>query len=149
MANPLTLYVPVKQDGMTQIAAQAAHDNFVALVSPGLTSLKIVHYARLALIPWRERGTQAPIHAIALMTEFDGDMETYLMAFWNAPGGIKEAFIGLAKLALNPPDDFDPANVTPEMFVKFIVSNNLSEPEDNFSAYPWTVEQIGKGMPKG
>ena len=30
MANPLTFYIPIKQDPATQLAAQTAHDNFVA-----------------------------------------------------------------------------------------------------------------------
>ena len=51
MANPLTLYIPIKQDPMTQAEAQAVYDGFVPGVKQGLDDAKIVHYARLALIP--------------------------------------------------------------------------------------------------
>src|SRR3954451_16522726 len=100
MANPLTLYVPIKQDAATQLKAQLVYDEFVHLVKAGLDSTEIVHYARLALIP----NTNAPgILAVCLITTFDGPMNPYLEVFWNN-GALFDAFNGLAEIALVPPN---------------------------------------------
>src|SRR5690349_3686642 len=100
MANPLSMYVPIKQDAATQAAAQAAAQSFVAGVKPGLDESQIVHYAKLVLIPnTNGQGTLA----ILLSTEFDGGMNPYLKFFWGQPG-IQQAIAGVASLALNPPD---------------------------------------------
>ena len=99
MANPLTFYVPIKQDPITQAKAQLAYDNFVASVQKGLDDSHIVHYARLALIP--NPGGEG-ILAICLITTFDGPMNPYLKYFWN-DGALQAVFTGLAEIALNPP----------------------------------------------
>ena len=71
MANPLTLYIPIKQDPITQAEAQAAYDGFVHGVKQGLDDAAIVHYARLALIP----NPKPPgILAVCVITSFDGTM---------------------------------------------------------------------------
>jgi hypothetical protein len=135
MANPLTLYVPIKQDPISQAAAKAAYAGFVAGVKQGLDAAKIVHYARLALIPnLSGKGTQA----IILITTFDKAMNPYLEFFWKNPG-TRKAFAGVAALALNPPN---PPVTDLTGFENFINSNNLSKPADLYQAYTQTVVQI-------
>ncbi len=160
MANPLTLYVPIRQDAQAQYAAYFIYTNFPGPDATAASFLDLVHYARVALIPG---GTNtkadmtnplAPvvtpaISAVLLMTEFDGDMNTYLNKFFENGSAIKTAFAGLAAIALNPPAGFDPTkpdSLTYPIFYKFITSNNLSKPEDNFSAYPWTIDNIKSAM---
>lgn len=135
MANPLTLYVPIKQDPITQAAAQAAAADFVQSVKAGLDASGIVHYARLALIP---NLTGKGIQAILLVTTFDGPMNPYLQFFWNNPG-TQKAFAGIAAIALNPPKP-PVTNVTG--FENFINKNNLNQPADLYQAYTQTVKQI-------
>jgi hypothetical protein len=139
MANPLTLYVPIKQDPITQALAKATAGNFVQSVQAGLDASGIVHYARLALIP---NPTGTGIQAILLVTTFDGPMNPYLQFFWNNPG-TQKAFAGIAAIALKPPKP-PVTNVTG--FENFINKNNLNQPKDLYQAYPQTVKQIlGKG----
>ena len=137
MANPLTLYVPIKQDAITQAAAQLAYKTFVSSVTAGLNASNIVHYARLALIP---NANGKGILALLLVTTFDGPMNPYLKYFWNT-GALKQAFQGVAALALNPPN---PPVTDLTVFENFINANNLNQPADLYSAYPQTVLQIKK-----
>jgi hypothetical protein len=135
MANPLTLYVPIRQDVLTQAAAKAAAADFVQSVQSGLDASGIVHYARLALIP---NPTGKGIQALLLVTTFDGPMNPYLQFFWDNPG-TQKAFAGIAAIALNPPKP-PVTNVTG--FQNFINKNNLNQPKDLYQAYTLTVKQI-------
>jgi hypothetical protein len=138
MANPLTLYVPIRQDALTQAAAKAAAADFVQSVKAGLDASKIVHYARVALIP---NLSGKGIQAIVLITTFDGPMNPYLQFFWKNPG-TQKAFAGIAAIALNPPK---PPVTNLTGFENFINNNNLNQPKDLYQAYPQTVEQIVGG----
>jgi hypothetical protein len=135
MATPLSLYVPIKQDPITQLEAKAACDGLVERLKPGLDKAQIVHYARLVLIPNASGGG---IQAVLLITTFDGPMNPYLKFFWDTPG-FRDTFQGFAKLALNPPEPLVEDLTT---FENFINSNNLSQPADLYQAYPQTVPKI-------
>ncbi len=135
MATPLTLYVPIKQDPISQAAAQLAKKNFVAGVQAGLDNSQIVHYARLSLIP---NPTGSGTLALLLDTVFDGPMNPYLQYFWDTDG-TRQAFQGIAAIALHPPS---PPVTDPNGFMNFINSNNLNEPDELYEAYPQSVEQI-------
>lgn len=135
MANPLTLYVPIKQDAATQAAALAAYEGFVSDIRTGLDAAQIVHYARMALIPnLSGTGTQA----ILLITTFDKPMDPYLEFFWQNPS-TQTAFAGVAALALNPPD---PPVTDLTGFENFINANNLNKPTDLYEAYSQEVPLI-------
>ncbi len=140
MANPLTLYVPIKQDPITQAEAKLAYANFVSGVKPGLDASHILHYARLALIP-NPSGTG--ILALCLITTFDGPMNPYLKYFWNN-GALQKVFSGLAGLALTPPN---PPVTDLTGFKNFINGNNLNTPSDLYASYPQTVRQIQGAFP--
>jgi hypothetical protein len=142
MANPLTLYVPIRQDALTQAAAKAAAADFVKSVQAGLDESGIVHYARLALIP---NLTGKGIQALLLVTTFDGPMDPYLQFFWNNTG-TQKAFAGIAAIALTPPK---PPVTNVIGFQNFINKNNLNQPKDLYQAYNLTVKQIlSKGESK-
>jgi hypothetical protein len=142
MANPLTLYIPIKQDAITQAEAQLAYDNFVHSVKTGLDDSEIVHYARLALIP----NTNAPgILAVCVITTFDGAMNPYLDFFWNN-GALFNAFSALANIALVPPDP--PVTKDDQTgFENFINNNNLNKPSDLYNNYTHSVKEIHKHFP--
>jgi hypothetical protein len=141
MANPLTLYVPIKQDASSQAIAQKVYDNFVEGVQKGLDEADIVHYARVALIP---NASGEGINAIILITTFDGPMNPYLAFFWKNPG-TKLAFSTIAAIALDPPN---PPVTDLNGFENFINSNNLNvgaspgNVGDLYQAYPQTVKEI-------
>jgi hypothetical protein len=135
MANPLSMYVPIKQDPTTQSLAAKAAKDFVSSVKKGLDASQIVHYAKLVLIPNPSgKGTLA----IFLSTEFDGAMNPYLKFFWDNPA-TQQAFAGVAALALNPPS---PPVTDLNGFINFVNQTNLSQPGDLYGAYTKTVKQI-------
>ena len=136
MANPLSLYVPIKQDFISQTAAKAAYETFVSQVKPGLDKVKIVHYARLILIP--NANDKSTTQAVLLITTFDGPMNPYLKVFWNTKG-FKQTFQGFADLALTQPS---PPVTDLTSFELFINNNNLSKPRDLYAAYTQSVVQI-------
>ncbi|MDB5007562.1 MAG: uncharacterized protein JWQ84_259 [Mucilaginibacter sp.] len=140
MANPLTLYVPIKQDAISQAGAQLAYETFVKSVKTGLDASGIVHYARLALIP---NASGQGTYAILLITAFDGPMNPYLSFFWTNPN-TQKAFAGIAQVALNPPV---PPVTDLTGFENFINENNLSQPADLYQAYPQTVKEIEAAFP--
>jgi hypothetical protein len=141
MANPLTLYVPIKQDATSQAIADKVYANFVEGVQKGLDEANIVHYARVALIPNASGGGT---NAIILITTFDGPMNPYLAFFWKNPG-TKLAFSTIASIALDPPN---PPVSDLNGFENFINSNNLNvgaspgNVGDLYEAYPQTVKEI-------
>jgi hypothetical protein len=141
MTNPLTLYVPIKQDDATQVAAHFAHDNFVTSVKASLDASKIVHYARVALIP---NASGKGINAIIVIIEFDGPMHPYLKFFWNNEG-TKQAFKAIAEIALTPPN---PLVIDLTGFENFIAKNNLNKAGDMYAAYPQTVKEIEEAVEK-
>lgn len=141
MANPLSLYIPIKQDPLTQAAAKTIYQGFVNQITPGLNTAKIVHYARLILIPNAGgKGTQA----ILIITTFDGPMDPYLKFFWQQPG-FKTVFEGVAILAQTAPN---PPVTDLTSFELFINNNNISRPQDLYQAYPQSVVQIDKAFQK-
>jgi len=151
MANPLTLYVPIKQDTDTQNKAKAIYALFMQSVGAGLNKTGNVHYARLAIMHVKPFDTTTPIQAILLITEFDKDMETYLDVFWSDGVGIKEAFMALYGLMLDeykdPKDPTDPAKFDFGLFVKFIKGKNLTNDiTQNYSAYPQLVTEIWRAF---
>jgi hypothetical protein len=133
MANPLTLYVPIKQDPTTQAAAQAAHDHFVKNYKEVLDHFGKVHYARFLLIP---NPAGSGILAICVITTFDGPMNPYLADFWDNDA-LRAAFSGFAAMALAK---LSVANLTE--FENFINSHNLSHEGEIYQAYDHTAVQI-------
>jgi hypothetical protein len=141
MANPLTLYVPIKQDKITQDAAQAAYDHFVSLHTEQLDRFEDVHYARLVLIP-NPGGTG--ILALCVITTFDGGMIPYLKFFWDDKD-LRTLFKGIAAMALDPPV---PPITDLDGFANFIKGNNLSKRSDDlYQSYGQTVRQIKAKFP--
>ena len=130
MPNPLTLYLPIKQDAESQAVAKMSIANFGS-VAAGLDATKIVHSGRLIAIP-NPPGTEG-IQALMLITVFDGGMNPYLQTFWGPQ--LQSAFKGLMQISLTPAQTVDF-----EGFEKWINANNL--PAELYAAYPWTVKQI-------
>ncbi|PWK21438.1 hypothetical protein LV89_03731 [Arcicella aurantiaca] len=136
MATPLSLYIPIKQDAASQASAQHLYNDFMNIVTPILTEIQIVHYARLILIP---NSTGEGINSIMLITTFDGAMNPYLSTFWNSGPGFKGLLNAIAAIAVtHPPLPI----VSLSVFENFINSNNLSQPTDLYQAYTYTVAQI-------
>ncbi|OKO74000.1 hypothetical protein AC629_35710 [Bradyrhizobium sp. NAS80.1] len=141
MANPLTLYIPIKQDPAIQKAAQEAHDHFVTLHKEQLDRFVDVHYARFVLIP---NPDGKGIQAICVITTFDGPMLPYLRFFWEDPE-LRKLFAGITAMALHPPAS--PLKTLTE-FANFIEANNLSGGSDDlYQAYGQTVRQIKAAFP--
>jgi len=142
--NPLTMYVPIYQTPEAQQTAQVVYENFNnAVTKASLDKMAIVHYARIALVPnYNAEGTG--IAGILVITEFDGNMNSYLEAFFNNSDTIKAAFIGLIQLWAFKPEGFptNPDDITYPIFSNFINERNVSKPADLYFAYPQSVKQI-------
>jgi hypothetical protein len=140
--NPLTMYVPIYQTAEAQQTAQTAYENFNnAVTKASLDKMAIVHYARIALVPNTDgKG----IAGILVLTEFDGNMNSYLEAFYKNSDTIKMAFLVIIGLWANKPADFptNPADITYTIFSNFINERNLSQSSDLYFAYPQSVKQI-------
>ncbi|WCT11158.1 hypothetical protein [Mucilaginibacter jinjuensis] len=140
--NPLTMYVPIYQTAEAQAAATYAQSHFNnPETKKQLDKMAIVHYARIALVP---NTNGQGIAGVLVITEFDGNMDTYLQAFYENSPGIKAAFIVLIGLWANKPKDFptDPNKITFDIFSNFINDRNVSKPADLYFAYPQSVKQI-------
>jgi hypothetical protein len=140
--NPLTMYVPIYQTPEAQATAQAAYENFNnAITKTSLDAMAIVHYARIALVP---NTNGVGIAGMLVITEFDGNMNSYLEAFYKNSDTIKAAFIVIIQLWANKPADFptNPADITYTIFSNFINERNLSQSTDLYFAYPQSVKQI-------
>src|ERR1044071_522229 len=150
MASPLTMYVQIKQDAVSQSLAEKAVANFTQGVQAGLDATEIVHYATLALVPNPSATPGAPAKGylgLLLMTDFDLAMNPYLEVFWNAGGGIKTAIQAIAVIAYNPVPPIE----TLVKFQNFINSVNLTPAPSGgnwtnfYQAYNLTVKQINAG----
>ncbi len=136
MATPLTLYIPIKQDVISQAAAHELYKDFMSIVTPILTKIQIVHYARLIMIP---NASGQGTNAITLITAFDGAMNPYLNTFWDSGFAFKALLNAIAAIAVtHPPLPI----VTLNSFENFINDNNLSQPSDLYQAYTDTVVQV-------
>jgi hypothetical protein len=149
MASPLTMYVQIKQDAVSQSLAEQGVANFTQGVQAGLDSTAIVHYATLALVPNLSTTPGQPAKGYAgllLMTDFDLAMNPYLEVFWNAGGGIKQAIQGIAMIAYNPVPPIE----TLVQFQNFINSVNLTPAPASgnwtnfYQAYNLSVKQINE-----
>ncbi len=139
--TPLTLYLPIKQDATTQATAVALQKAFAQTVKAGLDASHILHYGCMSLIP--NANGQGAL-AMLLVTTFDGAMNPYLEVFWKN-GSVKDAFLGLISISLNPPTY--PVNDL-NGFERFINANNLNpNPADLYCGYPQTVKQIQHAFP--
>jgi hypothetical protein len=135
MANPLSMYIPIKQDAQSQAIASQLAAQFVSNVQAGLDQSQIVHYAKIVLIP---NPSGSGTLALLLSTEFDGSMLSYLKFFWTNDS-TKQAFAGLAALALVPPD---PPVTDLTGFETFVTATNITQPDELYQAYTKTVRQI-------
>jgi hypothetical protein len=136
MATPLTLYIPIKQDFLSQAAAHELYKDFTSIVDGILSRIEIVHYARLIMIP---NPTGDKTNAIMLITAFDGAMTPYLSTFWDSGFAFKALLNAIAAIAVTHP----PLPITSEaVFANFITDNNLSQPADLYQAYGDTVVQV-------
>jgi hypothetical protein len=140
--NPLTMYVPILQTKDAQALAELGYKNFISdATKESLNEIAIVHYARIALVP---NTNGVGIAGILVITEFDGNMNTYLKVFFDTLPSIKATFIGIMQLWANKPADFptNPNDITFSVFENFINNLNLSKSADLYYAYPQSVKQI-------
>jgi len=140
--NPLTMYVPILQTPQAQALAKLGYENFISeSTKESLNKIAIVHYARIALVP---NTTGGGIAGILVITEFDGNMDTYLKEFFVTLPSIKATFIGIMALWANKPASFptNPDDITFDVFSNFINDLNLSQSADLYYAYPQSVKQI-------
>lgn len=143
--NPLTLLLPIQNAAVYGLRSnlQALQANLKA----SLDSIGIVHFARLVFLP--------TTNVLAVITEFDGDFNDYILAFVRN-AGVAQVFDTILKVV----DDVDtPPSVPPGIglvpvsqntdgFIKFLDYYNCTSASraDSFawySAYPsLTVKQI-------
>jgi len=125
MASPLTLYVQLKQDAATQIAAKRAVDTFRETVEDQFDELGVVHFASMMLIPnpENENGKSIGNLAILVKTDYDGTLNEYIGGFWESPN-IRQTIVAVQGLALYPGPEIE-SQVDLENYVN---EYNLSPP---------------------
>jgi hypothetical protein len=143
--NPLTLLLPIRNAEVYSLRS-----NLQALqvaLKAGLDAVGIVHFARLVILP--------NTNILAVITEFDGDFNDYILAFVRS-SGVAQVFDTI----LSKVDDVDtPPSVPPgtalvpvtqntDGFIQYLDYYNCTSASrsDSFawySAYPsLTVKQI-------
>ena len=150
MANPLTLILPVNPGTNLQTlgaALQGVNDQ----LDQALTSIGIVHYARILLLDSSTPNLQPAenpdsSYLIAVITEYDGDFDAYVQDFVNQVGAIFNALlqfvVGGAALI--------PVAQNVSAFQQFVAANDASQHQPNiklYQAYTATVQQILASLP--
>ncbi len=135
--NPLTLWIPVKQDDATQ-------EKVKALLAPLMigrlitNAANLVHYARAVGVPNQTGGNLG----VLIIAEFDGPIEPFLAHFYKQPE-IKQAFDEIYNIALTPPQ----APNSAENFEQYVMANNLAEITSISYAYRATAAEIVTRFP--
>ena len=150
MANPLTLMLPLDPSKnvaelLTKIAANQA------ALNGALASVGTVHYARFILFDRSKedlRPTFGPDglagkgpFAFGVITEFDGDFETYTQQFIDKIGFLFD--LGLS--FTTDGQSLIPVQKHPKEFIEYVAKHNLSVHAPNeglFNAYSFTVREI-------
>lgn len=143
--NPLTLLLPIRNAEVYSLRSNL--QGLQALLKAGLDAIGIVHFARLVILP--------NTNILAVITEFDGDFNDYILAFVRS-AGVSNVFDTI----LSKVDDVDtPPSVPPgtglvpvtqntDGFIQYLDYYNCTSASraDSFawySAYPsLTVKQI-------
>ena len=150
MANPLTLMLPLDPSKnvaelLTKIAANQA------ALNGALASVGTVHYARFILFDRSKEDLRPTVgpdgsvgkgpFAFGVITEFDGDFETYTQQFIDEIGFLFD--LGLS--FTTDGQSIIPVQKHPKEFIEYVRNHNLSVHPPNeglFNAYPLTVRQI-------
>ena len=97
--NPLTLLLPIQNAAVYGVRSQL--QALQAALKVGLDGTGIVHFARLVFLP--------NTNILAVITEFDGDFNDYILAFVRN-AAVAQVFDSILKVV----DDVDtPPNVPP------------------------------------
>jgi hypothetical protein len=150
MANPLTLMLPLDPSkNITELLTKIAANQ--AALNGALAKVGTVHYARFILFD-RSKDDLRPVlgpngptgtgpFAFGVITEFDGDFETYTQQFIDEIGFLFD--LGLSFTIDG--QSLIPVQKHPKEFIEYVKTHNLSVHAPNeglFNAYPFTVRQI-------
>ena len=152
MANPLSLMLPIIP-GTSVATLSGILEQYVPQLYAGLESVGTVHYAR-ALFLDTSKANLLPTgifstgpFVIAIITEYDGDFDTYIQDFVSAIGDVFNAVLPyvVGGAALVPVAN----NVA--AFQAFLAQNDASQQAPNNVAlaesYTATVQQILAALP--
>ena len=143
--KPLTLFFPIRHDAVYQLRAGLVASE--ERLATGADAVGTIHFVRLVFVP--------NTSTLALVTTYDGDFESYILAFTRNEGiaqtfnGIFEVFDDyLSPPSLPPAKSLIPVTEHADAFVEFVRyydATNQSRREEFawFSSYPdQTVRQI-------
>ena len=150
MANPLTLMLPLDPSkNVTELLTKIAANQ--AALNGALASVGTVHYARFILFDRSKEDLRPTIgpdgavgkgpFAFGVITEFDGEFETYTQQFIDKIGFLFD--LGLS--FTTDGQSLIPVQKHPQEFIDYVRAHNLSVHAPNeglFNAYPLTVHQI-------
>jgi hypothetical protein len=137
--NPLSLYVPLKQDSISQATAIGAQRIISGNYIP---KDRLLHFSNVALIPnTPDDGKHA---GLLLLTCFDGPMNPYLSFFWEL-ATIRVLWELICTIATNAPPVGDRNNLA--TFTNYINDNDLTSVGDLSASYTATVAQIANKFP--
>lgn len=148
MANPLCLMMPVLP-GTDPMNIAATLQEYQPKISEALTGIGTVHFARFTLLDRAQpnllpkAGATGPSDTliIGVITEYDGDFNSYIEDFVARLGVVFDALLQfvVGGKAVIPVADHVSA------FEAFITANDAAQHLPNtglYSAYPQTVQQI-------
>jgi hypothetical protein len=118
----LNLYLPLKSPAQMPALARAIDALKNERIFPALSSLDNVHFARFVPAP--------DASALWVITTYDGPLEPYIMDFIGVVGDV---FTELLQYIYGAPPL--PVHKFPREFVDFVVSHNVREGGDVWSAY--------------
>jgi hypothetical protein len=118
----LNLYLPLKSPALMPALATAIGALKEKRIFPALASLDYVHFARFLPAP--------DSSALWVITTYDGPLESYIMDFVGVVGDV---FTELLQFIYGAPPL--PVAAYPREFVDFVVSHNVLEGGDVWSAY--------------
>jgi hypothetical protein len=118
----LNLYLPLKSPALMPALATAIAGLKQTRIFPALASLDYVHFARFVPAP--------DASALWVITTYDGPLESYIMDFVGVVGDV---FTELLQFIYGAPPL--PVAQYPREFVDFVVSHNVTQGGDVWSAY--------------
>jgi hypothetical protein len=118
----LNLYLPLKSPAQMPALARAIAALKQERIFPALAGLENVHFARFVPAP--------DASALWVITTYDGPLEPYIMDFVGVVGDV---FTELLQYIYGAPPL--PVHKYPREFVAFVVSHNVTQGGDVWSAY--------------
>lgn len=151
MTSPLTLVMPLEENvdlgALAKALAEAADD-----IDAALTSIGTVHFARFVLFdastPTMQPGSMTGPFRLAVITEYDGDFNSYIQDFVNQIGGVFDQLLSFTADG----QSLVPVSKNVAGFTTYVAEHDASQHlppgiQPLYCAYDATVQTILASLP--